>query len=124
MYSFVVYLKSTSELNCVINNNQGTFDFINKSKVLLVLESGGLESGRLDFVMYLKSTSELNCIINKNQGTFDLINKSKIILGLESGSVACVASFLADLLQASCRLRPTGSVARAFLAGLLQQKAR
>ena len=41
----------------------------------MVLESGGLESGRLDFVMYLKSTSELNCVINKNQGTFDFINK-------------------------------------------------
>ena len=44
----VVYLKSTSELNCVINKNQGTFDFINKSKVLWGLESvesGGQESG-------------------------------------------------------------------------------
>ena len=41
----VVYLKSTSELNCVINKNQGTFDFINKSKVLLGLESGGRVSG-------------------------------------------------------------------------------
>ena len=44
----VVYLKSTSELNCVINKNQGTFDFMNKSKVLLGLESGKLESGRLE----------------------------------------------------------------------------
>ena len=25
-----MYLKSTSELNSVINKNQGTFDFINK----------------------------------------------------------------------------------------------
>ena len=48
------------------------------------LESGGLESGRLEVVVYLKSTSELNCVINKNQGTFDFINKSKVLLGLES----------------------------------------
>ena len=40
-----MYLKSTSELNCVINKNQGTFDFINISKVLLGLESGGRVSG-------------------------------------------------------------------------------
>ena len=75
-----MYLKSTSELNCVINKNQGTFDFINKSKVLLGLESGGLE-----VVVYLKSTSELNCVINKNQGTFDFINKinkKKVLWGL------------------------------------------
>ena len=64
------YLKSTSELHCVINKNQGTFDFMNKSKLLL-----GLESGRLEVVVYLKSTSELNSVINKNQGTFDFINK-------------------------------------------------
>ena len=35
-----MYLKSISELNCVINKNQGTCDFINKSKVLLGLEPG------------------------------------------------------------------------------------
>ena len=51
-----MYLKSTSELNCVINKNQGTFDFINKinkKKGPLEshcvksrgLESGGRESG-------------------------------------------------------------------------------
>ena len=50
----VVYLKSTSELNCVINKNQGTFDFINKinkKKGPLgshCVKSGGLESGRLE----------------------------------------------------------------------------
>ena len=65
-----VYLKSPS-LEKFINQNQGTFDFINKSKVLLGLESGKLESGRLEVVVYLKSTSELNCVINKNQGTFE-----------------------------------------------------
>ena len=46
-----MYLKSTSELNSVINKNQGTFDFINKitkKKGPLgshCVKSGGRESG-------------------------------------------------------------------------------
>ena len=76
-----MYLKSPS-LEKFVNKNQGTFDFINKSKVLLGLESvesGGQESGGQEVVVYLKSTSELNCVINQNQGTFEIWNPNSEI---------------------------------------------